>query len=72
MAFKIKIKSKRRLLIVAADKPNILQAISSQLITGLDKICSFRLNVLSVKFNPLEHPAGPKSNLFSMPTCQIE
>ena len=48
MAFKIKIKNKRRLLIVAADKPNILQAISSQLITGLDKICSFRLNVLSV------------------------
>ena len=36
MAFKIKIKNKSKLLIVAADSPKILQAISSQLITGLD------------------------------------
>jgi hypothetical protein len=62
MAFKIKIKNKSKLLIVAADSPKILQAISSQLITGLAKICSFRLKILSVLFNPLEQPAGPGSN----------
>ena len=72
MAFRIKIKNKKKLLIVAADKPKILQAISSQFITGLDRICSFRLEVLFDIFNPLEQPAGPGRNLFSMPTCQIE
>ena len=62
MAFKIKIKNKSKLLIVAADSPKILQAISSQLITGLAKICSFKLKILFVVFNPLEQPAGPGSN----------
>jgi hypothetical protein len=62
MAFRIKIKNKSILLIVAADNPKILQAISSQLMTGFDKICSFRLKILSVLFNPLEQPAGPVSN----------
>ena len=62
MAFKIKIKNKSILLIVAADNPKILQAISSQLITGLDKICYFRLDTLFVIFNPLEQPVGPESS----------
>ena len=72
MAFRIKIKNKSKALIVAADKPKILQATSSQFITGLDRICSLRSEVLSVIFNPSEHPIGPESNLFSIPTCQIE
>ena len=62
MAFKIKIKNKSTLFIAAADNPNILQAISSQLITGLAKICFFKLKILLVLFNPLEQPAGPGSN----------
>ena len=72
MAFRIKIKNKSRELIVAADKPKILQATSSQFITGLDRICSLRSEALFVIFNPSEHPAGPESNLFSIPICQIE
>ena len=72
MAFRIKIKNKSRVLIVAADKPKILQAISSQFITGLDRICSLSSEALFVIFNPCHHPAGPESNLFSMPRCHIE
>ena len=68
----IKQRSNLRRLIVAADKPKILQVTSSQFITGLDRICSLRLEVLSVTFNPPEHPTGPDNNLFSIPTCQIE
>ena len=62
MAFRIKIKNKSILLIVAADNPKILQAISSQLITGSAKICSFKLQILSVLFHLLAHPEGPGSN----------
>ena len=72
MTFIIKIKNKRRLLIDAADKPKILQATSSQFKTGLERICSLRFVRLFAISSPLEQPAGPETNLFSMPTCQIE
>ena len=72
MAFNVKIKIKRKLLIVAAEKPKILQATSSQFITGFDRICSLRLKVLFEIFKPLEQPFGPDRILFSIPICQIE
>ena len=69
---KIKIKSNKRLLIVAADKPKILQITSSQFITALDRICSFKAIVFFDKLRPVEQPDGPERILFSIPTCQIE
>ncbi len=72
MAFNMKIKIKRKLLIVAAENPRILQATSSQFITGFDKICSLRFEMLLVKFKPPEQPFGPERILFSIPTCQTE
>ena len=65
-----KIKNNNKLLIVAADKPKILQITSSQFIIAFDKICSLRLDALSVTSRPPVHPEGPWSILFSMPTCQ--
>ena len=58
--------------IEAAEIPKKLQITSSQLITCLFRICSFNDNVSVEIESPAEQPAGPSSNLFSTPTCQIE
>ena len=56
----------------AAEIPKKLQTTSSQLITCLLNICSFKSAVLEELERPAVHPLGPFNNLFSTPTCQTE
>ena len=72
IALVIKIKNNNKLFIVAAERPKMLHATSSQFITALDIICSLRLDVFVEILSPPEQLDGPARILFSIPTCQSE
>ncbi|SVD15473.1 uncharacterized protein METZ01_LOCUS368327 [marine metagenome] len=72
IAFRIKIKRRRKVFIVAAEIPKKLHITSSQLITAFSIICSFRFSAELLVLSPPEQLVGPGSIFCSIPTCQIE